>query len=49
MAIVTLAPELRGSLETVEWLTKEKNIAVSLGGAYAPCLLNVVGFMSVAV
>ena len=40
VAIVTLAPELRGSLETVEWLTKEKKIAVSLGAAYTPYCMS---------
>ena len=29
--IITLAPELPGAMETIQWLTEEKNIVVSLG------------------
>ena len=29
--IITLAPELPGAMETIQWLTQEKNIVVSLG------------------
>ena len=32
--IITLAPELHGAMETIQWLTKEKKIVVSLG---MPC------------
>lgn len=29
--IITLAPELPGAMETIQWLTKKKDIVVSLG------------------
>lgn len=32
--IITLAPELPGAMETIQWLTQKKNIVVSLG---MPC------------
>lgn len=31
MRLITLAPELRGSNETIKWLTEEMGLVVSLG------------------
>ena len=37
--IITLAPELPGAMETIEWLSKEhKNIIISIGTALKICL-----------
>jgi N-acetylglucosamine-6-phosphate deacetylase len=35
VCIVTLAPELKGGMETIEWLVKTKKIVVSLGHSMA--------------
>lgn len=35
VSVVTMAPELRGAMETIRWLCGEKNVTVSLGHSMA--------------
>ena len=39
VCIVTLAPELKGGMETIEWLVKTKKIVVSLGGLHSMSMI----------